>query len=92
MDFPDGFLWGAATSSHQVEGGNTNNDWWHWEQQPGRIDDGTTSGAACEWWNGRAEEDLARAAELGHGAHRMSLEWSRLEPGPGRYGSVSRFS
>jgi beta-glucosidase len=87
MDFPDGFLWGAATSSHQVEGGNTNNDWWHWEQQAGRIDDGTTSGAACEWWSGRAEEDLARAAELGHGAHRMSLEWSRLEPGPGRYDS-----
>ncbi|MBI3324985.1 MAG: family 1 glycosylhydrolase, partial [Candidatus Omnitrophica bacterium] len=30
--FPQGFLWGAATSSHQVEGNNTNNDWWAWEQ------------------------------------------------------------
>ena len=30
--FPADFLWGAATSSHQVEGGNTANDWWQWEE------------------------------------------------------------
>jgi beta-glucosidase len=82
--FPDGFLWGAATSSHQVEGGNRNNDWWRWEQA-GRIFDGSASGDAAGWWDGRAEEDLSRAAELGHTAHRMSLEWSRLEPEPGRF-------
>ncbi|MFW6085973.1 MAG: family 1 glycosylhydrolase, partial [Myxococcota bacterium] len=68
--FPSAFLWGAATSSHQVEGHNENNDWWAWEQEPGRIYDGTRSGAACEWWSGRAEEDLRAAAELGHNAHR----------------------
>src|SRR5690606_26614173 len=35
------------------------------------------------WWNGRAEEDLSTATELGQNAHRLSLEWSRLEPAPG---------
>ncbi|MEO0325329.1 MAG: family 1 glycosylhydrolase [Myxococcota bacterium] len=84
MTLPPGFLWGTATSSHQVEG-HTDNDWTDWESQPGRIHDGTRSGGAAGWWAGQAEEDLARAAALGHNAHRMSLEWSRLEPEPGRY-------
>ena len=36
-NFPRGFLWGTATSSHQVEGNNKNNNFWAWEQEPGRI-------------------------------------------------------
>lgn len=83
--FPEGFLWGAATASHQVEGGNQNNDWWAWEQKPGRIADGSRSGAAAAWWAGHAEADLQDAAEMGHTAHRLSVEWSRLEPSPGIY-------
>jgi beta-glucosidase len=83
--FPDGFLWGVATAAHQVEGDNRHNDWWRWEQQPGRIADGGRSGAAAEWWAGRAEHDLRLAAELGINAQRLSLEWSRLELVPGRY-------
>lgn len=83
--FDDDFLFGTATSSHQVEGGNDNNDWWDWERRPGAIHDGGRSGDACGWWAGRAEEDLSLAASLGQTAHRMSLEWSRLEPEPGRY-------
>lgn len=83
--FPPGFLWGAATAAHQVEGDSHNNDWWDWEGQPGRIHDGTRSGAAAEWWAGRAEEDLALAAALGQNAHRLGLEWSRLEPEPGQW-------
>ena len=83
--FPAGFLWGTSTSAHQVEGGNENNDWSDWEKQPGRIRDGTTSAEACRWWKGRAEEDLASAASLGQNAHRLSIEWSRLEPEPGRW-------
>jgi beta-glucosidase len=83
--FPDGFAWGTATSSHQVEGDNDANDWWEWEAAPGRIRDGSRSGRAAEWWTGRAEDDLERARRLGQNAHRLSLEWSRLEPEPGRF-------
>lgn len=82
--FPDGFLWGSATSSHQVEGNNTRNDWWNWEKIPGHIVDGTLSGLACDHYN-RYEEDLDIAASLHQNAHRLSLEWSRLEPEEGKW-------
>jgi beta-glucosidase len=81
--FPDGFLWGAATSSHQVEGGNVHNDWWRFEQQ-GKVDNGDVSGDAVDHWN-RFEGDYDLAVELGHNAHRLSIEWSRVEPRPGEY-------
>lgn len=83
--FPNGFLWGTATSSHQVEGNNTNNDWWAWEQQEGRILHGHRSGLACDWWGGRWREDFDRAAETGQNAHRFSIEWSRVQPAPDRW-------
>lgn len=83
--FPRGFLWGTATASHQVEGNNTNNDMWAWEQQPGRINDGHKSGLANDWWNGRWREDFDRAAEAGQNAHRLSIEWSRVQPAPDRW-------
>jgi beta-glucosidase len=77
--FPDNFLWGTTTASHQVEGGNTNNDWWRWEQQEGHIKDGSSSKTACNWWK-NSDTDLERMAKLGQNAHRLSLEWSRIEP------------
>ncbi len=80
--FPPGFLWGTATSAHQVEGGNSNNDWWDWEQGNGRIIDGQTSAKACDWWGGRWREDLSHASDMGQNAHRFSIEWSRVEPDP----------
>lgn len=83
--FPRRFLWGTATSAHQVEGDNQGNDWWGWEQQPGRILQGGRSGPACEWWAGRWAEDLDRAAADGQNTHRLSVEWSRIEPEPGRW-------
>lgn len=70
------FLWGAATSAHQVEGNNCLNDWWAWEQAH-RVSE--VSGAACEHY-GRFREDFELVSRLGHKAHRFSLEWSRLEP------------
>ncbi len=80
--FPPDFLWGTCTSSHQVEGNNRNNDWWQWEQREGHILNGDKSGLACDWWQ-NAEGDLDLAAEMGTNAHRISLEWSRIEPQPG---------
>jgi beta-glucosidase len=84
LRFPKGFLWGCATAAHQVEGNNTNNNWWEWEQQPGRIKGGDVSGLACDHYN-RFDSDFALAQELGHNAHRLSVEWSRIEPEEGRW-------
>lgn len=84
MPFPDGFYWGTATSSHQVEGNNRNNDWWAFEQIPGKIKDGTRSGLACDHYN-RFDEDFRMSKEFGHNAHRFSIEWSRVEPEEGRW-------
>lgn len=82
LRFPDGFYWGTATSSHQVEGNNRNNDWWRFEQEEGRVLDGTKSGIACDHYN-RFEEDFRMSKDYGHNAHRFSIEWSRIEPEEG---------
>ena len=79
--FPAGFLWGAATSSHQVEGDCRQNDWWAWEQA-GKV--AQPSGAACEHYQ-RFRDDFDLARQLNHNAHRLSLEWSRIEPEEGRF-------
>ncbi len=84
LQFPAGFLWGTATSSHQVEGDNTNNQWWRFEQRPGAIWRGDRSGLACDWWR-NAEVDFDLMQGLGLSAHRLSVEWSRIEPAPGRF-------
>jgi beta-glucosidase len=83
--FPRGFLWGTATAAYQVEGNNTNSNWWVWEQEPGRIRNGDKSGLACDWWGGRWREDFDRAADAGQTAHRFSVEWSRIQPAPDRW-------
>ncbi len=80
--FPRGFLWGCATAAHQVEGNNTNNQWWQWEQE-GHTNG--KSGLACDWWGGRWREDFDRAAEGHENAQRISVEWSRIEPEPGKW-------
>ena len=80
--FPKGFLWGTATAAHQVEGNNTNNNWWKWEQEGHTLD---KSGLASDWWGGRWKEDFDRAAESGQNAHRLSVEWSRIQPAPDRW-------
>src|SRR5690606_8900844 len=81
-------LWGAATAAHQVEGNNRLNDWWDWEQLPGRIFDGSRSGDACDHWN-RYEQDFDLLKCLNHTSHRFSIEWSRIEPEPGQFDDVA---
>lgn len=83
IQFPRGFVWGVASSSHQVEGGCSNNQWSAWESQ-GRIKSGDHVGLACDWWR-NAEQDFDRAQELGINALRLSVEWSRIEPEEGRW-------
>jgi len=84
LHFPAGFRWGSATSAHQVEGGNRWNDWWRFEQTPGGVANGDRSGEACRHYE-RFDDDFALAAADGHGAHRFSIEWSRIEPERGRF-------
>jgi beta-glucosidase len=72
--FPKKFLWGAATSAHQVEGNNSNSDWWAAEKAGSTL----PSGKACDHY-ALFRDDILIAKELGHNAHRFGLEWARLE-------------
>ncbi len=83
MDSVASFLWGVATSSHQIEGNNIHNDWWWWEHQ-GKIEGGAVSGDAC---NHRELflHDLQLVKDLGVNSYRFSIEWSRIEPEMGVY-------
>lgn len=85
--FPPHFAWGVATSSHQVEGGNLNNQWAAWEKR-GRIKSGDQVGLACDWWR-NAERDFDMAQQLGVNALRLSVEWSRIEPAEGQWDSAA---
>jgi beta-glucosidase len=79
--FPPGFLWGASTAGHQVEGGNVNADIWplEWAEDSMFVE---PSGDACDHYH-RYPEDIATLAALGLNAYRFSVEWSRIEPEPG---------
>lgn len=83
--FPEGFLWGAATAAHQIEGNNVNSDWWVREHAPG-TDLREPSGDAADSYH-RYPEDIALLADLGMNSYRFSVEWARIEP---ERGFVSR--
>lgn len=80
MDFPDGFLWGASTAAHQIEGGNINSDWWQreWGHLPGPAI-AEPSGDAADSYH-RFPQDMALLAQAGLAAYRFSIEWARIEP------------
>jgi beta-glucosidase len=78
--FPAEFRWGAAGAAHQVEGGNTKNQWYQFETLPEFADKITEpSGEAVRGYELYAT-DVRLAADLGLDLYRISLEWSRVEP------------
>ena len=97
LKFPSGFLWGAATSAHQIEGNNKHSDWWAWEHSYLRVDslrligkkpEDYMSGKAADHWN-KFEEDFTIAEHLGHNAHRLSVEWAKIEPKEGEFNEAA---
>lgn len=73
-----GFLWGASTAPHQIEGNNLNSDFWAYE---GRIPGMERSGDACDSYH-RYREDVCLLADAGLNAYHFGIEWARFEPLP----------
>ncbi|WP_371529062.1 GH1 family beta-glucosidase [Streptomyces sp. NBC_01283] len=93
LAFPADFLWGAATSAYQIEGavredGRTPSIWDTFSHTPGRTADGDTGDIAVEHYH-RYRDDVALMADLGLGAYRFSVSWSRVQP-TGRGPAVQR--
>ncbi|KYF83121.1 hypothetical protein BE11_43230 [Sorangium cellulosum] len=84
IDVPRDLTLGVATSAHQVEGGDSQTDWWDFEQRPGRIKRGDRSGQAVDFWT-RFRDDVALMRDHGIQFHRMSVSWGRIEPEEGRF-------
>jgi beta-glucosidase len=82
IEFPRDFVFGSAAAAHQVEGDNMHNDWWAHELAPdtNAIE---PSGVACDHYH-RFADDFRLLKLLGQPAHRLSIEWSRIEPEEGR--------
>jgi beta-glucosidase len=84
ITFPDGFLWGAATASYQIEGaahdgGRGPSVWDDFSHTPGKTANGDTGDIACDHYN-MVEPDVAMMAELGLQTYRFSISWSRVLP------------
>jgi beta-glucosidase len=82
--FPDGFLWGAATASYQIEGavhadGRGQSIWDTFSHTPGKIAHDENGDVACDFYN-RWAEDLDLLAGLGLNAFRFSIAWPRIQP------------
>ncbi len=87
MRFPDGFLWGAATASYQIEGavdedGRGPSIWDTFSRTPGKTYRGDTGDIACDHYH-RLEEDLDLMAGIELGAYRFSVAWPRVQPDGG---------
>ena len=79
MRWPEGFLWGTGASSTQCEGAAPASDWWDWERAGRAPVSGDGNG-----FGDRYAEDFRLLAGLGLIHHRLSIEWARIEPEPGR--------
>jgi beta-glucosidase len=82
--FPEGFRWGAATASYQIEGsptadGKGESIWDRFSHTPGRVKNGDTGDVACDSYR-RWTDDVALCRELGLGSYRFSIAWPRIQP------------
>ena len=82
--FPEGFLWGAATSAYQIEGspladGAAPSNWHRFAHTPGMTTDGDTGDIACDHYN-RYQSDVDLMDSIGQKAYRFSISWSRVLP------------
>ena len=81
--FPQGFMVGASTAAHQVEGNNVHSDYWLQENVE-HSQFVEPSGEAVDHYH-RYEEDIRLMAEAGLNAYRFSIEWARIEPKQGAF-------
>jgi beta-glucosidase len=84
LRFPNGFAWGAATSSYQIEGaasedGRGESIWDRFSKTPGKVTDGTNGDVACDHYH-RFREDIALMKRLGLKHYRFSVAWPRILP------------
>lgn len=84
IEFPDGFLWGAATAAFQVEGashqdGRKDSVWDTFARVPGAVLGGDTGEIACDQYN-RFPDDVALMKSLNLDAYRFSISWARVRP------------
>jgi beta-glucosidase len=82
--FPAGFLWGAATAAHQIEGspladGAGPSIWHRFAHTPNLVRDGATGDVACDHYR-RYRDDVALMRTPGTNAYRFSISWSRVLP------------
>src|SRR5213080_1904963 len=84
LEFPDGFLWGAATAAYQIEGavaedGRGPSIWDTFSHTPGKTYNGDTGDIACDHYH-RWRDDVALMRALGISAYRFSIAWPRVQP------------
>lgn len=84
IEFPPEFVWGAATSSYQIEGavdegGRSRSIWDTFCERPGAIADGSSGAQACDHYH-RYRADVALLADLGVDSYRFSVAWPRVIP------------
>ena len=81
--FPDGFLWGASTAGHQIEGQNVASDLWYLEHLPSTKFAEPSGDAANSFFLWPKDLDLVR--DIGLNTYRFSVEWARIEPVEGQF-------
>jgi beta-glucosidase len=84
MHWPDGFMWGTGASATQCEGASPASDWWAWERAGHAPLSGDGNGFVS-----RYAEDFSLLASLGLRHHRLTIDWARVEPEPGRHDAAA---